>query len=279
MTTNQYTSTNGITLHTLDSGIGKPLILMPGLTANAHSFDGLRQAGLNDNFRTIACDLRGRGLSDKPDSGYSMENHALDIIGLLDHFGINKTTLVGHSYGGLLSLYMAANYPQRVEQIVVIDAAGSMHPDVLEMIKPSVDRLGKSVASWDDYLASIKQLPFFVDCWSETIENHYRADVKTLDNGRVMPRSKREAIIEAVEQALTEDWANHLTKIKQPLLLLNALEGTAGDNSPPVLPYELAQETVNAVENGQYLSISGNHFSMLYGEGAKAIVTAINELF
>lgn len=271
-------ATNGIHLHVLDNeGAGTPLILMPGLTANAHCFDGLMQAGLDQDYRTIACDLRGRGLSDKPDSGYTMEDHAQDIIGLLDALNLEKATMVGHSFGGLLSLYLAANHAERIEQIIVVDAAGEMHPEVLELIKPSVDRLGKAVASWEDYIAAIKQMPFFEGSWEAIMESHYRADVETLSDGRVMPRSKPEAIIEAVEQALAEDWDTHLANIKLPLLLLNALEGTAGEGSAPVLPFEQAMATVDAVANAQYLEVPGNHFTMLYGAGARRIVAAVRE--
>ncbi len=63
----QFVSTNGIRLHYLDHpGEGPPLVLMPGLTANAHSFDGLINSGLSPSLRVLALDMRGRGLNDKP---------------------------------------------------------------------------------------------------------------------------------------------------------------------------------------------------------------------
>ena len=81
----QFVQINDIQLHYLDHpGGDPPLVLMPGLAANAHSFDGLIKAGLSPTLRVLALDLRGRGLSDKPDSGYSMADHAADVLGLLD---------------------------------------------------------------------------------------------------------------------------------------------------------------------------------------------------
>lgn len=275
---NTFVQANNIRLHYLDhGGTGPALILMPGLTANAYCFDGLVKAGLTRHFRVLALDLRGRGLSDKPETGYSMEDHAQDILGLIEALNLDKVILGGHSFGGLLSMYMAALYPKAMESIVVIDAAGSMHPQVRELIKPSVDRLGKIVPSWEEYLATMKQLPFFQNWWEPEIESYYRADVEFLSDGSVKPRSKPEAIIEAVEKALTEDWHAHLEHIKNPMILLNAPEGV-GAGIPPVLPHEQAMETVNAVKDARYYEIPGNHFTMLYGEGAEKTVEALKSL-
>ena len=267
---------NGIQLHYLEhSGNNGPLLLMPGLTANAHSFDGLVKAGLSPAMRVLAVDLRGRGMSSKPANGYSMFDHAEDIIGLLNALEIKDVALGGHSFGGLLSLYMAAYYPERVKKLVVIDAAGSMHPKVRDLIKPSVDRLGKVLPSWDHYLQSMKQMPFFQGWWDQTIESFYRADVDIREDGTVKPRSRPEAIIEAVDSALDENWMQHLAMVKQPLLMLNAIGPYGPHGSPPVLPRDQALETVRAVADGRYVEVPGNHMTMLYGEGAQRIVDEI----
>jgi pimeloyl-ACP methyl ester carboxylesterase len=55
-------------------------------------------------------DLRGRGLSAKPDTGYSVEYHMGDIHALLEEQGIDSVTLLGHSLGAYISLAYAANY-------------------------------------------------------------------------------------------------------------------------------------------------------------------------
>ncbi len=272
----QWTRVNNIALHYLDHpGSDPPLILMPGLTANAHSFDGLINAGLSPALRVLALDLRGRGLSDKPDSGYSMADHAADVLGLLDALKLQQVVLGGHSFGGLLAIYMAARYPERVNKLVIIDAAGKMHPELLEMIQPSVDRLSRVVPSWDAYLESMKKMPFFQGWWDPTIESYYRADVEIRSDGTVKPRTRPEAIIEAVDKSLKEDWAQHLSAIKQPMLLLNAPGSFGPPGTAPILSREQALETVNAVALGRYIEVPGNHMTMLYGEGAKRMVAEI----
>ena len=65
-----FAGTNNIPIHYLGyAGADPPVVLMPGLTNNAHSFGGLIHAGLNKGRRVLALDLRGRGLSDIPCTG------------------------------------------------------------------------------------------------------------------------------------------------------------------------------------------------------------------
>jgi len=82
-----FVETNGIKLHYLDyPGDGPAVVLAHGLTANCRSFDVV--AGhLAPRLRVIAPDLRGRGASDKPATGYTMADHAADVLGLLDALG------------------------------------------------------------------------------------------------------------------------------------------------------------------------------------------------
>lgn len=272
----RFIQANGIQLHCLDHPGGEPpLVLMPGLTANAHAFDGLIKAGLSPALRVLALDLRGRGLSDKPDSGYGIAEHAADVLDLLDALGLRQVVLGGHSFGGLLALYMAARYPERVGKLVIIDAAGSFHPQVRELIQPSLERLGTVLPSWDAYLSAVKRMPFYQDWWDPTIESYYRADVEIRDDGTVKPRSRPEAISQALDQVLAEDWPGHLTAIRQPMLLLNALGAYGPPGTPPVLPREQALETIAAVPDGRYVEVPGNHMTMLFGEGAQRMVEAI----
>jgi len=272
----RFIQANGIRLHYLDHvSDGPTLLLMPGLTANAHSFDGLVSAGLVPAVRLLALDLRGRGLSDKPESGYSLTDHAADVIGLLDRLELDSVMLGGHSYGGLLGLYLAANHPERVQKLVVIDAAAEMHPDTRRLIQPAIDRLGKPLPSWESYLAAVKVMPFFHHWWDPAIETYFRADIETLPDGQVVSRSSPAAIIEAVEHVLAESWREKLPLISQPTLLLNATGGYGLPGAPPLLPREQAEETVAALSRGSYCAVPGNHITMLYGAGATRMAEEI----
>jgi pimeloyl-ACP methyl ester carboxylesterase len=269
----KYIQTNGIRLHYLETEGAKPaLILLHGLTANAHCFDGLLKAGLSPAFHTLSVDLRGRGLSDKPSSGYTMRHHADDILGLLDQLGIAKATFVGHSFGAFVSLYLATHWPERVEKMIMLDAAAQMHPETRQMLAPAMARLDQKMPSFESYISKVKEAPYLT-YWEDTMLSYYRADVKDNEDGTAQTRSNLANIIEAVTGVLGEPWLDYLKNAPQPTLLLNATEAyTMGF---PLLPKELAMETVEMMPNCRYQGVWGNHQTMLYGQGAVEIVAAV----
>jgi pimeloyl-ACP methyl ester carboxylesterase len=274
-----FARANNIQLHYLDHAGGEPtLVLLPGLTANAHAFDGLILGGLSPRFRVLALDLRGRGLSDKPAAGYSMPEHAADVISLLDELGIEQAVMCGHSFGGLLTLYLASHHPERVKRLVIIDSSGLLvNPQTRRLIQPSLDRLGKTVASWEVYLEAMKRAPFFTDWWDSTIESYFRADVETNEDGTVRPRSRPENIGEAIDKVSEENWAAHIAAIRQPAILLHAPGAYGPPGTPPIVTVEHARATADALTRCRYIEVPGNHITMLYGEGARRIVESITE--
>lgn len=268
---------NGIRLHYLDySGSDTTLVLLHGLTTNGHAFDGLVQAGLSPRFRVVAPDLRGRGASDQPPAGYTMPDHAADVIALLDALKLERVALGGHSFGGFLSMYIAAFYPERVSRLVVLDAGFAMASTrTRDQIKPSLDRLGHVSPSWESYLAAIKQAPYYAGWWDPAIEDYYRADVRTNPDGSVQPRSRPATIEGAMEGLLAEPWADHAALIRQPVLLVHALGPYGPPGAPPILAMDAARETVAAIYDCRYVQVPGNHMTMLYGAGAREAAGAI----
>jgi pimeloyl-ACP methyl ester carboxylesterase len=268
----------GIKIHYVDyPGSGPALMLLPGLTANAHSFDGLIKAGLNSRCRVLAPDLRGRGLSDKPATGYSMAEHAEDAVGVLDSLSIASVIVGGHSFGGLLAIYLASRYADRVSKLVLFDSSSRLvNPTSLQLIKPSLERLGKRFSSWQEYLELMKQAPSFDGWWDATIESYFRADVEVEADGSVRQRSRSESIFEAAEKAQLEDWSIHLAGINQPAILFHARGGYGPPGTPPLVPLEDALATAKGLSNCRYVEVPGNHFTMLYGEGADLIVNQID---
>ena len=275
---NKFVNTNGIRLHYLEHEGDDPtkpvIIFLHGLTANANSFDSILHK--IKGYRIVAVDLRGRGLSDKPNADYTIKDHAKDIIGLMDSLGIIKAVLGGHSFGALLSIFLAANYPARVLKIILIDAAARLHPNVKEMVAPSMKRLGQTWNSFEEYLEKIKNAPYFNDGWLPEMEPYYRADIKQNNDGTITTQSNMATMTLAIEGALSPDvkWLEYIKTIEQPSLLINGTEayGPSGD---PILPEELALETVNMMKNCIYKNVAGNHLTMLFGKGAVESAFAI----
>ena len=94
---------NGHTFAYLDSGDGPALLFIHGLTSSQRSWAHLVSA-LNHDHRVLAPDLFGHGASAKPMGDYSLGAHAATMRDLLDLLGIDRVTLVGHSFGGGIAM-------------------------------------------------------------------------------------------------------------------------------------------------------------------------------
>ena len=285
--TGQFVESNRIRIHYLDHSGGEPvLVLLPGLSATAPIFEDLIEAGLAPRFRVVAIDLRGRGQSDwppaggdpsAPAAGYTMSEHAADVLGLLDTLGLRQVVLVGHSFGGMLALYLAAQRPERFPRIVVLDAAMAVaSPATRELLRPMLARLGAEVPSWDAYLAAVRQLPYLRDQWEPGLERYFRRYVAIGPDGKVRQLVKPEGIMAAVEGILAEDWARIIAGVLQPVLLVNATDPYGPAGSEPFLPREQAMATVAALEYARYLAVAGNHITMIFGNNAQAVAAAIS---
>ncbi len=121
----KYFESNGMRFHYLDWGNVKnpTIIMLHGFAQQAHSWDFVA-LGLCDNFRIVAFDQRGHGDSDWSDSqSYSLNDYHDDIDNLIQHLGLSEVLMVGMSMGGRNAFTYAANHPDIVSALVVVDAA------------------------------------------------------------------------------------------------------------------------------------------------------------
>ena len=96
-------SVNGINLAYARRGNGTPLALIHGFPLDSTSWNEIAPL-LEDKFDLVLPDLRGFGQSTTVETPYSISGMADDIAGLLDHLGIEKAALAGHSMGGYVAL-------------------------------------------------------------------------------------------------------------------------------------------------------------------------------
>jgi len=106
-------SINGIELAYTRHGKGNPLVLLHGFPLDHHLWDDVVPL-LEDKFDLILPDLRGFGESTTVGTPYTMDDFASDTAGLLDHLGIQKTVIAGHSMGGYVALAFTRLFPDRV---------------------------------------------------------------------------------------------------------------------------------------------------------------------
>lgn len=112
----QYFQSNDVRIRFTDVGSGSPVILVHGFTGNLDAWNSNKIVEtLQEEYRVVALDCRGHGLSDKPHSpdAYGSEM-ALDIVRLMDHLHIDKAHVVGYSMGARLTGYLIATHPGRL---------------------------------------------------------------------------------------------------------------------------------------------------------------------
>jgi pimeloyl-ACP methyl ester carboxylesterase len=103
-------------------GSGPPLILIHGIGASRHSWDGLIQY-LKSDFRCVSYDLRGHGRSPLPAPPYTLDDLVEDLEALRRELHIDKAHFAGHSLGGMIGPAYARRYPERVRSLGLYSTA------------------------------------------------------------------------------------------------------------------------------------------------------------
>jgi pimeloyl-ACP methyl ester carboxylesterase len=265
----------GLRVRYLDwPGGAPPIVLLHGLSANATEFAALGGA-LAPRFRVVAPDLRGRGGSDQPATGYTMADHAADVVALLDALGLERVVLGGHSFGGFLAIYIAVHHPERVARLVVIDAAIEIHPNVREMLGPSLARLRRTFPSAEAYLDEIRRAPYMDGTWDWAMESYFRAELAEDADGTVRSATSADAVAESMAQVLGEPWADLVARVTQPTLLVNAPADYGPPGTGAIVPEANARATVRLFREARYARASGNHLTMVFGDHARALAGEI----
>jgi pimeloyl-ACP methyl ester carboxylesterase len=98
---------------------GEPVLFLHGWPDSWFSFSRVVPL-LPSRYRTLVPDHRGFGDSDRPPTGYAIEDLAQDSVALLDRLSIDRVAIVGHSFGSFVSRALALGHPERVTRIALI---------------------------------------------------------------------------------------------------------------------------------------------------------------
>jgi pimeloyl-ACP methyl ester carboxylesterase len=138
-----------IDLHYLAVGRGPDVVLLHGLLGNLAVWHLNMVPALRREFRVTTLDLRGHGYSDVTPTGYTTESLAHDLAGALDRFGIERTFLVGHSFGADVCLHFALLHPERVSRIVAVE------PGLAALVHQRKDREWEGWRYWVSKLEEV----------------------------------------------------------------------------------------------------------------------------
>jgi pimeloyl-ACP methyl ester carboxylesterase len=116
-----FCEANGIHIHYLRTGGSKPpLVLLHGLTGSGACWIPLARA-FEDEYDVVMPDARGHGNSSTPRNGYRYEDHANDLVGLIQGLGLAAPVLLGHSMGGMTAAVAGSQIATAVRAVILAD--------------------------------------------------------------------------------------------------------------------------------------------------------------
>ncbi len=253
-----------------------------GITASSRSYAAVAQ-NLPPEVALLAVDLRGRGRSAGLPGPYGMRNHAADVVRVLDHFGLDRAVMAGHSMGAYVAAVFAEAFADRVQRVVLIDggfrlpAPPGLSPDeVIEaVIGPALARLSMTFASVDDYFDFWRQHPAIGPYWSDALEVYFSYDLA----GRppqLHSRVNEEAVrCDGRELVVDETVASAVERVRRPMHLLRVDRGLM-DEPGGLVPDDLAHRLAATNPHVRVTTIEGlNHYTLMMGRGASAVASAI----
>jgi len=269
-----------------------PLVCLHGITAQHRAFNGLAR-NLVPNYSLAAVDLRGRGDSEKPESGYGLDAHASDVIRVLDHLGLESAVLVGHSMGGFVALQTALRHPDRVRLLALLDGGWPRversPEDMSEEEKREAEEMGEGLARAFSRLDMVFESPKdYLNFWFPgqnltmddlplDLADYYLYDLGEVEGGYQPKASRKAAEEDSPWVSSRAPTADEMRAVGCPVALVCPSNGFFPDSEPLISPSALAtmKETLD-IRSDTRLE-DANHYSMLFGEPARKMARAVED--
>jgi pimeloyl-ACP methyl ester carboxylesterase len=273
------------------SGSGPdPVICLHGITAQHRAFNAIARH-LGPSRGVVGVDLRGRGDSAKPDSGYGLEAHAWDVIRVLDHLALQSAVIVGHSMGGFVALETALSYPERVRALVLLDGGWprvEVSPEemseeqkqeaaaVEEGLERAFRRLDMTFESPEDYLnfwfpdrgLTLEDLP-------PDLADYYLYELEEIEGGYRPKASRAAAEEDSPSVSSTSPTAEEMRNVECPVALVRASEGFF-PGSDPVISDETRDAIAEVLDLRSEILLEGaTHYTMLWPEHTRIWVPEV----
>jgi pimeloyl-ACP methyl ester carboxylesterase len=160
----QYAIVNNVKIHYVIGGKGEPLLLIHGFGQNWYMWNRLLPE-LSKHYTVIAPDMRGVGESGKPATGYDKKNMAVDMHELMKKLGYQHVNVVGHDIGLMVAYAYAAQFPDEVKKLALLDALLPGIEPVWSQVKGQAWWFGFFAQPHAGELVSGKVGHFFTDFW------------------------------------------------------------------------------------------------------------------
>ena len=263
---------------------GPVVLALHGVTANHLAWAAVAR---HSSYDLVAPDLRGRGRSRSIAGPAGMHAHATDLVALLDHLGLERVVVVGHSMGGFVATTFAAEHPDRVASVLLVDGGLSLPPmpqelspeeAVAAVIGPAAQRLSMTFADTEAYLDFWRQHPALGPQLSPEVADYFAYDLvgePPACRSSVTVDSVREDSIDLLDVDAIDA---RVGKLPAGTVFLRADHGMMGEPGG-LYPAELAGQHASSYPSLDVRDVAGvNHYTLVMGEqGATVVAAAIAE--
>ncbi|ADH88892.1 alpha/beta hydrolase fold protein [Ancylobacter novellus DSM 506] len=239
------TASDGCRVHYEVRGQGEPVVLIPGLGGDGRFWEPVADR-LEGQFRLLLVDHRGAGRSDRPDSPYTIEAIAGDVLAIVDAEGCSRAHLVGHSTGGTVVQTLAPDAPARIGSVVVSGSWPSPDARFRTLFRARLALLEAGRA--DIYQAFTHVLGYDAD-WIAAHEEELEAAT-----GRANETLAPLAVTAArIRMLLAYDRAADLGRIEAPALVV-------GGRDDAMIPFEQSERIARSIPGAKLVELDGGHF-------------------
>lgn len=274
-----------------DSPDAPAVLAIHGITANHRCWPLL--ADHLPGVRLIAPDLRGRGRSRDLGGPYGLEQHARDLVAVLDHLGLESVAVVAHSMGAFVAVLLAARFPDRVSSLTLVDgglpldpperagsgdeAHGAAVPDGTAVLGPAARRLSMTFASVEEYRDFWREHPAFRDRWSRAVEAYVDYDLHG-EPPALKPSGDLAAVgADVAELYGGESYRRALESVRQPTTFLRAPRGLLDEPEALYRPERTSERpTITGMRVIEVDDV--NHYTIVLAEpGARRVARAVSD--
>ena len=239
---------------------GGLVVCVHGLSANLRAFDLIGEALAGEGHQVLALDLRGRGASEvTPPGTYGLDAHARDVLAAADELGAERFAVVGWSMGAMVALHVAGLAPERLDRVVLLDAAGPMEEAAVDAVRAGLARLDAVVASPEAYVEAIRAAGAIVP-WHALWPALYRYELEQRGDGTWSARTSRMAAEEDLERATGEDLEARWSDLPAPALLVRCDAPLGGGL---IVPRDVGERFAATVPGGRVVAVASNHFGLM----------------
>jgi pimeloyl-ACP methyl ester carboxylesterase len=203
-------------------GDGEPLLALHGLASSAHWYDIVAPL-LMDRYHIYAPDQRGHGQTTAAPTGYDWKTLSDDLVGLLDHIGLDKVAVMGHSWGGNVATNFAANSPDRVSRLIMIDGGfldGRLFPGATWEAFSHRVRPRDVTGNRDEFLERLRNQLGVI--WNPEVERIVQTMVYEDEDGQIQDILRPENHAQTIRAMWDEPASVTMPRIECPTLIVPA---------------------------------------------------------